>query len=217
MHLVPQLLRYPEAFPGPEMPGDPYGMRFLERIAKTQKKVRESRLGKIEKSLQSIVPHLKHLTFEQDESGNPHLEVIYEHWRPKAGRQREDQLSDGTLRLIGLFWSLMDADSLLLLEEPELSLNSYVISGLAPIIYRLQRQRGRQVMLSTHSADLLSDKGIEGDDVLILSPEREGTEVYQASSKEEIRHLLEAGLSAADAILPHVAPQRFLTDWGALT
>jgi predicted ATPase len=217
MHLVPQLLRYPEAFPGPEMPGDPFGRRFLEKVAKEPKNIRQKRLEKIEKSLQSIVPHLKHLTFEQDETGNPHLAVISEHWRPKAGKQREDQFSDGTLRLIGLFWSLLEGYSLLLLEEPELSLNSSVISGLAPLIYKLQRQRGRQVILSTHSADLLSDKGIDGDDVLILKPEKEGTKVFPASSKREIKDLLDGGLSIADAVLPHAAPQRSLIYWGALS
>jgi predicted ATPase len=216
MHLVPQLLRYPEAFPGPEMPGDPFGRRFLEKVAKTPRRVRESRLKRIEEALQSIVPHLKHLSFETDETGNPHLEVIYEHWRPKAGKQREDQFSDGTLRLIGLFWSLLEGDALLLLEEPELSLNSSVVSILAPLIYRLQKQRGRQVILSTHSADLLSDKGIDGEEVLILKPEKEGTRVFPASSNREIRDLLEGGLSIADAVLPHAAPQKSLMEWEVL-
>lgn len=213
MHLVPQLLRYPEAFPGPEMPGDPFGRRFLEKVARTSKKIRESRLRRIEEALQHIVPHLKHLSFELDETGNPHLEVIYEHWRPKAGKQREDQFSDGTLRLIGLFWSLLDGDALLLLEEPELSLNSSVVSILAPLIYRLQKQRGRQVILSTHSADLLSDKGIDGNEVLILMPGKEGTQVFPASSDEEIRDLLEGGLSIADAVLPLATPQKSLMEW----
>jgi hypothetical protein len=55
-----------------------------------------------------------------EENGRPHLEAIYDHWRPGAGKQKEDQFSDGTLRLIGLLWSLQEGDSLLLLEEPEL-------------------------------------------------------------------------------------------------
>jgi len=38
MHLVPQLLRYPEAFPGQDMPGDPFGKRFLETLPKPAKK-----------------------------------------------------------------------------------------------------------------------------------------------------------------------------------
>ncbi len=131
----------------------------------------------------------------------------------KAGKQREDQFSDGTLRLIGLLWSLLEGDSLLLLEEPELSLNAGIVSKLAPLIARLQRQRGRQVMISTHSADLLSDKGIGGEMILMLTPSQEGTEIHLSSNDREIEQLLESGLSAADAILPRTAPQKALTAW----
>ena len=123
-----------------------------------------------------------------------------------AGKQREDQFSDGTLRLIGLLWSLLESDSLLLLEEPELSLNSAIVSHLPSLIYRLQRPRKRQVILSTHSADLLSDKGIGGEEVLLMTPTPEGTKVKLASSNEQIKMLLEGNLSIADAALPLTAP-----------
>jgi ABC-type nitrate/sulfonate/bicarbonate transport system ATPase subunit len=138
--------------------------------------------------------------------GVPHLEAVYEHWRPRAGKQQEDQFSDGTLRLIGLLWSLLESDSLLLLEEPELSLNSAIVSNLPSLIYRLQRPKKRQVILSTHSADLLSDKGIGGEEVLLMTPTPEGTQVKLASSNEQIKMLLEGGLSIADAALPLTAP-----------
>jgi predicted ATPase len=213
LHIVPQLLRHPEAFPGPEIPGDPFGRKFLEHVAKTQEKTRKSRLKKIEIALQNAVPQLKHLSFVKDNSGFPHLEAVYEHWRAKGGKQREDQFSDGTLRLIGLLWSLLEGDSLLLLEEPELSLNAGIICKLAPLIAKLQRQKGRQVMISTHSADLLSDKGIGGEMVLVLTPSKEGTEVHPSSSDQEIMDLLEGGFSIADAVLPRTAPQKALTEW----
>jgi predicted ATPase len=214
MHLVPQLLRFPDSFPGQEIPGDPFGKRFLENLAKTSDKTRSSRLNKIESALHDVVPQLKELSFIKDENGAPHLEAVYEHWRPKAGKQREDQFSDGTLRLIALLWSLQDGRSLLLLEEPELSLNAGIVSKLAPIISRLQRQTKRQVILSTHSPDLLSDKGIGGEEVLILIPGPEGTEVTVASTKQEILELLEGGLSIADAVLPTTNPQTALSSWG---
>lgn len=205
LHIIPQLIRYPEAFSGPSISGDPYGRNFLERVAKTPEKTRESRLKKIEEALRIAVPQLKHLTDTKDESGAPHLESFYEHWRSEGARQREDQFSDGTLRLIGLLWALMEEDSLLLLEEPELSLNIGIISKLPALMHRLHRKKG-QVILSTHSGDLLSDKGIGGDEVLLLSPSLEGTKVKVASSDREIRDLLEGGLSIADAVLTETVP-----------
>lgn len=206
LHLVPQLVRYSESFFGPGLPGDPFGRSFLERIARTPEKTRRSRLKKIEEALRLAVPQFKNLTDTKDETGVPHLEVVYEHWRPKGAKQREDQFSDGTLRLIGLLWSLLESDSLLLLEEPELSLNAAIVRELPPLMYRLQRQRKRQVILSTHSADLLSAEGIGGEEVLVLNPGAEGTEIQLASSIPEVRDLLEGGSTVADAVLPRTVP-----------
>lgn len=206
LHLIPQLVRHPEAFATPGLSEDPFGRTFLERVAKTPEKTRKNRLAKIEEALRSALPQLKNLTDTKDEMGVPHLEAVYEHWRPGAGKQREDQFSDGTLRLIGLFWSLLESDSLLLLEEPELSLNAGIVNQLPSLIYRLQRSRKRQVILSTHSADLLSDKGIGGEEVLLMTPTSEGTKVESASSIKDISLLLEGGLSIADVALHRTIP-----------
>lgn len=206
LHLIPQLVRHPEAFATPGLSEDPFGRTFLERVAKTPEKTRRNRLTKIEEALRSALPQLKNLTDTKDEMGVPHLEAVYEHWRPGAGKQREDQFSDGTLRLIGLFWSLLESDSLLLLEEPELSLNAGIVKQLPSLIYRLQRSRKRQVILSTHSADLLSDRGIGGEEVLLMTPTSEGTKVEPASSVKDISLLLEGGLSIADAALHRTIP-----------
>jgi hypothetical protein len=86
LHLVPQLVRNPQAFSGPGIEGDPFGRNFLERIAKTPERTRQSRLKKIEVALRVAVPQLKNLTETKDESGIPHLEAIYEHWRPMGWR-----------------------------------------------------------------------------------------------------------------------------------
>lgn len=208
LHLVPQLVRHHDAFTGPGVSGDPFGRNFLDRVARTPIKIRKARLKTIESALRVAVPQLKQLTDVQDEIGFPHLEAVYEHWRPKGAKQREDQFSDGTLRLIGLLWSLMDGDSLLLLEEPELSLNSGIVSGLPALIHRIQKLKKRQVILSTHSADLLSDRGIGGEEVLLLTPSVEGTKVDLASSIKDVKALLEGGLSVAEAALPRTTPPR---------
>lgn len=206
LHLVPQLLRHPESFPGPGIPEDPFGRSFLERVARTPEKTRRSRLMKIESALRIAVPQLKQLTDTKDEAGVPHLEAVYEHWRPNAGKQQEDQFSDGTLRLIGLLWSLLESDSLLLLEEPELSLNGAIVSQLPSVFSKLLHRKKRQLILSTHSADLLEDKGIGGEEILVLTPSSEGTTIRVASSIQDVRLLLESGLSPADVILPQIRP-----------
>jgi predicted ATPase len=213
LHLVPQLVRNPRAFTGPGIPGDPFGRNFLERVVKTLPRTRHSRLKKIEQALITAVPQLKNLTDVKDEAGIPHLEAVYEHWRPMGAKQQEDQFSDGTLRLIALLWSLLEGESLLLLEEPELSLNAAIIRTIPAIIHRLQKKKNRQVIISTHNADLLQDKGIGGEEVLILTPTQEGTDVQVASSIEEVRNLLENGFSVAEAVMPRTEPETYRQGW----
>ncbi len=207
LHLVPQLLRYADSIQGRVLEDDPFGQGLLERLAKTSEKTRRSRLSKIEKALKVAVPQLEQLQFIRDAvTGRPHIQALYSHWRPKAGLQQEDQFSDGTLRLIGFLWSLLEGDSLLLLEEPELSLNAAIVAQLAPLISRMQRNRRRQVLVSTHSDVLLTDPGIDGYEVLLLTPAKEGTEVKRAADIGAIRSLLAAGLTAGEVVLPRTRP-----------
>jgi len=206
LHLVPQLLRYPGIANREAVTEDPFGLKFLDRIMDTPEKTRRARLRKIEQALKFAIPELEKLRDTQ-ERGFPHLEAYYKHWRPQGGRQREDQFSDGTLRLIGLLWSLLESDSLLLLEEPELSLHTAIVSKLPAVIWRLQKNRRRQVILTSHSSELLSDRGIRPDEVALLRPHgSEGTEIALASDKEEICLLLEGGMTLAEAVLPMTAP-----------
>lgn len=207
LHLVPQLLKFPQLANRDVAGEDPFGIKFLDRVMETPEKTRRSRLKKIEAALRLAVPELQELKDVRDERGIPHLEAVYQHWRPNAGRQREDQFSDGTLRLIGLLWTLLDGDNLLLLEEPELSLHTSIVAKLPEIIWKMQRAKRRQVIVSSHSTELFSDRGISAEEVALLRPQgSEGTEVGLASGKESIRLLLEGGMSVADAVLPMTAP-----------
>ena len=206
LHLIPQLLRYPEAFSSYRLPGDPFGGLLLNHIVEANKKTRVSRLRKIERALRLAVPQLKELKITQDGNGIPHLEAIYEHWREHGAKQNEAQFSDGTLRLIGLLWSLLNSDSLLLLEEPELSLHPALVSQIPGLMHRLQSKKKRQVIISTHSIDLLKDQGIGGEEVLLLIPGSEGTSLRVTSDVQEIRTLLESGLTVAEAAFPKTVP-----------
>jgi predicted ATPase len=208
LHLVPQLLKHAELGGSTLLEGDPFGQSFLERIAKTPEKTRESRLRKIEAALQTCVPNMRQLQFNRDSAtGAPHLEALYEHWRPDAGWQREDQFSDGTLRLLGLMWSLLEGDSLLLIEEPELSLNESIVRRIPPLLWQMQRKarHRRQVFITTHSEALLQHQSIDPRDVVRLRPTDSGT-VAEPATEEELA-LVAAGYSVADAMATKVRPE----------
>ena len=200
-HLVPQLVRHGAEIGGNRLENDPFGQGFLERIASTNSKTQQSRLKRIAGSLSHIVPQLQEITFERDSStGQPHLRVRFENWRAHDVSQREDQLSDGTLRLIGLFWSLLDRGGPLLLEEPEICLNRDIVLRLAGLFWRMsrpdhrRRNDRRQVILTTHSPDLLSDQGIDGWEVLCITPGKDGSTVQPLAADQGIREVLKAGV-----------------------
>lgn len=209
LHLVPQLLKHDKEIGGRIIENDPFGQGLLQRIAKTPNKTRDARLRRIGKALHNAVPGLSELSFRQDEvTGLWHLEAKFEHWRPHGAWQREDQFSDGTLRLIGLLWALQEGEGLLLLEEPELSLNNAIVQHIPLLIERVLKDRkkalsSRQVLVSTHSETLLAQ--IEDPDAaLLIEPGKNGSTVRGATGEE--REQINHGLNMAEVILPKTRP-----------
>lgn len=204
LHLVPQLVREPDR--SVNHPNDPYGGDFLEQVAQTQKRTREARLTRINKALRAAVPQLGDLQLAPDTRGSWHLEGRYQHWRPHGARQDEADFSDGTLRLIGLLWAVLDGTAPLLLEEPELSLHPDVVRQLPQLFARVQRGTGRQLLVSSHSPDLLDDPGVGLDEVLLLEPGENGATVRSAQTITDVDALLRGGSRLSEVIRPRTRP-----------
>jgi predicted ATPase len=91
------------------------------------------------------------------------------------------------------------------LEEPELSLHPEVVRYIPLMFAKIQRRSGRQVIASTHSGDLLrEDVGM--NEVVLLEPGEEGTTARIAGDLEEVRELLDGGISLADIVMPRTRP-----------
>lgn len=208
LHLVPQLLKFANLIGGSTIEQDPFGQGFLQRVAAAGEQTRNARLRRIQKALDAVVPYFKELRFKKDEiTGLPHIEANFTHWRPAGAWQRESQFSDGTLRLIGLLWSLMEGSSLLLMEEPELSLNEDIVRHLPGLIQQVQRKSktSRQVFITTHSEAMLSDRSIAAEEVIRLEPASDGTRLRQLDVQERI--MLKSGLSVGEVLLKTTKPQ----------
>lgn len=210
LHLVPQLLKHSDEISGRIIENDPFGQGLLQRIARTPEKTRTSRLRRIQEALVVAVPQFSELLFDQDQtSGAPHLKANFKHWREHGSWQREDQFSDGTLRLIGFLWALQEGDGLLLLEEPELSLNDAITSHIPLMIDRVLRLRKkgsflRQILSSTHS-DTLIGAVPDPQSILLLEPGDNGTAVRNATVEETME--IEHGLTPAEVLLPKTHPK----------
>lgn len=206
LHVVPQLIREVDRVKARK--DDPYGSDFLEQIAKTNKRTLQSRLRRINSALRVAVPQLKELKLEPDERGVPHLLGLYEHWRPNAGWQSEEQFSDGTIRLLGLLWAFLEGSAPLLLEEPELSLHAAVVRFIPSMMVRAARKTQRQIIISTHSIELLTDPGIAPEEVIMLQPSADGTSAVPASSLANIQALLQHGTPMGEIVMAHTAPRQ---------
>lgn len=208
LHIVPQLIRDANSYLLAANKEDFFGRNLLERMHKINKRTRDNYLKQINEVLQIAVPQLQDINLVPDDKGVPHLEARYIHWRAKGAKQQESQFSDGTLRLIGFLWALLDGQETVLLEEPELYLHTAIVKQLPEYIYKMQRRKGRirQVFISTHSYELLSNEGIGGDEVIVLLPTAEGTVVQRASDIENVKRYLDSGISVAETIIPQIAP-----------
>ena len=204
LHMVPQLIRHADEFQGKMLEDDPFGQGFLSQMSDLNKRTRDSRLRRMTKSIQTIKPEFSNFEYLLNNKGRPNLRFKYDDWRRDGTFLNEQHLSDGELRFIGLIWTLMENNNVTMLEEPELSFNEGIIKALPSIFYKALRDRKkktRQVILTTHSGALLSDKGIGGEEVVLLRQISKGrSEAKIVSNIKEIKGELDAGLPISQTV-----------------
>jgi predicted ATPase len=205
LHVVPQIVR--DRARARSEGEDPYGGDLLRRMKEMPKKTRLPRLKRISDALQIAVPQFRDLELKDDSEGVPHLFASYVHWRPNAYKQSEAAFSDGTLRLIGLLWSIAEKGGPLLLEEPELSLNDAVVSELPRMFSRMQKLSARQIITTTHSSALLDDPGIGLKEVHRIEVDNNGSSVSSIADDPSIAAQVNAGMTISQAILPLLRPK----------
>lgn len=205
-HLVPQMIRYPQA--GGASPRA-FGSSMIADMNATPVRTRQAWFRRIERALQSAVPGFETLRLEVDKAGQPHLIAGYRNWRRNPSEQNETDFSDGTLRLIGLLWTIISSPAnggVLLLEEPELSLNAAVVQKLASLLAMAQRGTSMQVILSTHSPELLDDEGIRPGEVLVLQVTSDATVANQLSEIAEAEAQISADLPLSEVVAELINP-----------
>jgi predicted ATPase len=121
------------------------------------------------------------------------------------------QFSDGTLRLIGFLFALIDNNGVILLEEPEINLHSGIVAQIPEFIAKIQRSKKTkanvQILITTHSYDLLSSRGISPDEVLLLQNTKEGTTIQNISDTSLIKAMIDSGISIAEAVISYSKPK----------
>lgn len=207
-HLVPQIIRDPSRTLVAN--DDPFGSDFIVQMNATAPRTRDAWLRRMREALRAAVPGFDSLSIELDPAGKPHLIAGYKNWRSAPSKQNEADFSDGTLRLIGLLWAIIRTPAnpgILLLEEPELSLNSAIVRILPSMLAQARRSSDLQVILSTHAPEILDDEGISPSEVLVLRVTDDGSRADLLSSLPEAMSDLALGLTTSDVVNGLIAPE----------
>lgn len=80
-------------------------------------------------------------------------------------------------------------------------LHTAIVTAIPEFVAKVQRNKKRQVIITTHSYEILSNNGIRAEELVILRPSPEGTVAENANDDKAVSAMLEAGLSAADAAM----------------
>lgn len=204
-HLVPQLVRDPTL--AAATTGDSYGTGFISDISCLDNNGSGQRMvGRMEAVLRQAIPSLESLSTVTDAGGAPHLNARFEHWPDSAQGHNEASFSDGTLRLLGIVWTLLrhaDTGGVVLLEEPELSLNPHIVQHLPAVLSSALEGSTSQVVATTHSTDILDDEGVNPREVLLMSPSPHGTVATSLEDLAEVSPLLDAGIPFSQILDTH--------------
>ena len=105
-------------------------------------------------------------------------------------------VSDGTLRMLGLLLAVyqLGRASVLGIEEPEATVHPAVTEQILEVLQDASRQR--QILVTTHSPDLLDFKDVDEEQVRVVTNPQNATVVAPLSetSRKAVReHLFTAG------------------------
>lgn len=155
--------------------------------------------------LESVVP--KTTKVQSKKHGNKLSLEFTQQWGEKKGLKFEAfSMSDGTLRTLGLLTAVYQkpTPSVIVIEEPEATIHP---GALGAVLYLLRHAtRQMQVLVTTHSPELLDADWIKDENIRIVSWSDGATRVSEVSraSREAIRdHLMGAGeLLRSNALHP---------------
>lgn len=175
----------------------PSVLEQLARNAPESKARIEEFLSKVVVGLRGVdrvsVGPMETLQFKQEVQGSPHP------WRFPAG-----SMSDGTLRALGILVALFQTSNgfrhripLVGIEEPEVALHP-AAAGILLDALRLASRR-TQVVVTSHSPELLDDDEINSDSIFAVLAEKGETKIGPVD--EASRKILRDGLFTAGELL----------------
>lgn len=182
-----------------------HGTGFFQHVGRFSDQQLDAVVDRIRPIMASVVPEIPNLSYQRMGLGT---EVVFYSDTPVRGASgvySHEQFSEGTLRLLGMLFDLATLPrdtSVVLIEEPEIFLQASVVRSLPSLLAEVAMNRDVQMVISTHSPELIDSELVLPSQVLMLRSENGETtgELLSESNDPRIKAVVSAGLPKSQGI-----------------
>lgn len=182
-----------------------HGTGFFQHAGRFSDQQLDAVVDRIRPIMASVVPEIPNLSYQRMGLGT---EVVFYSDTPVRGASgvySHEQFSEGTLRLLGLLFDLATLPrdtSVILIEEPETFLQASVVRSLPSLLAEVAMDRDVQMIISTHSPELIDSELVLPSQVLMLRSENGETtgQLLSESNDPRIKAAVSAGLPKTQGI-----------------
>ena len=182
-----------------------HGTGFFQHAGRFSDQQLDAVVDRIRPIMAAVVPEVPNLSYQRMGLGT---EVVFYSDTPVRGASgvySHAQFSEGTLRLLGMLFDLATLPrdtSVVLIEEPETFLQASVVRSLPSLLAEVAMNRDVQMIISTHSPELIDSELVLPSQVLMLRSENGETtgELLSESNDPRIKAVVSAGLPKSQGI-----------------
>ena len=181
------------------------GTGFFQHVGRFSDQQLDAVVDRIRPIMASVVPEIPNLSYQRMGLGTELVFYSDTPVRGASGVYSHEQFSEGTLRLLGLLFDLATLPrdtSVVLIEEPETFLQASVVRSLPSLLAEVAMNRDVQMVISTHSPELIDSELVLPSQVLVLRSENGETmgELLSQSNDPRIKAVVSAGLPKSQGI-----------------
>ena len=182
-----------------------HGTGFFQYAGRFSDQQLDAVVDRIRPIMASVVPEIPNLSYQRMGLGTELVFYSDTPVRGASGVYSHEQFSEGTLRLLGLLFDLATLPrdtSVVLIEEPETFLQSSVVRSLPSLLAEVAMNRDIQMVISTHSPELIDSELVLPSQVLMLRSKNDATtgELLSQSNDPRIKAVVSARLPKSQGI-----------------
>ncbi len=182
-----------------------HGTGFFQHAGRFSDQQLDAVVDRIRPIMAAVVPEIPNLSYQRMGLGTELVFYSDTPMRGASGVYSHEQFSEGTLRLLGLLFDLATLPrdtSIVLIEEPETFLQSSVVRSLPSLLAEVAMNRDVQMIISTHSPELIDSELVLPSQVLMLRSENGETtgELLSQSNDPRIKAVVSARLPKSQGI-----------------